>query len=356
MGGGNTAIDAARTATRLGAKEVFLIYRRSREEMPASDEEVEQAEEEGIQLNFLVDPVRVIGEGGKVKALECRKMRLGEPDESGRRRPVPIEGSEFQIEIGSFIVAIGQALDIDWGPSIGLELTKQDTVKADPLTLATSAEGIFAGGDVVLGPRYAIDAINQGHEGAISIDRFLRGEDLRMGRELKDTESSPVPDRSVEMRPRATASRIAVSERQGNFNEVELTLSEEEAVEEARRCLNCAICCECLQCVAVCEAKAIDHTVTSEERELEVGAIIAAVGYDIFDPTLKPEYGYGKYKGVITSLDWILGIIDPTSAALQMALHLNEVSRAEIAHGLEHDARHGIAQKGGRGESDGGTE
>jgi heterodisulfide reductase subunit A-like polyferredoxin len=302
VGGGNTAIDAARTATRMGAEKVLLIYRRSRAEMPAAAEEVEQAEEEGVELNFLTDPVKIIGEGGKVKALLCKKMQLGEPDASGRRRPVPIEGSEFQVEVGSVILAIGQALDLDWAPKIGLELTKQDTVKADPITLATGAEGIFAGGDVVLGPRFAIEAINQGHEGAISIDRFLRGEDLGAGREPQEKKAAPLPDRPIEKRPRAKTPRIPVSERQGN-KEVEVTLTEEEAVAEAKRCLNCAICCECLQCVAACEQKALDHTMTPQERELEVGAIIVAVGYDIFDASLKPEYGYGKYKGVITSLE-----------------------------------------------------
>jgi heterodisulfide reductase subunit A-like polyferredoxin len=303
IGGGNTAIDAARTAARLGAQEVLLLYRRSRAEMPAANEEIEQAEEEGVHFNFLIDPVRIIGSGGNVTAIECRKMRLGEPDASGRRKPIPVEGSEFQMGVGSVIVAIGQALDLEWAKEVGLEQTGQETLKADPVTLATGAEGIFAGGDVVLGPRYAIDAINQGHEGAISIDRFLRGQDLRTGRESKEREAAPVPDRSVERRLRAPSSRIAVSERQGNFNEVELTLSEEGAVAEARRCLNCAICSECMQCVAACEAKTIDHSVIAEERELEVGTIIVAVGYDCFDPTLKPEYGYGKYKRVITSLE-----------------------------------------------------
>jgi heterodisulfide reductase subunit A-like polyferredoxin len=302
VGGGNTAIDAARTATRMGAEKVLLIYRRSRAEMPAAAEEVEQAEEEGVELNFLTDPVKIIGEGGKVKALLCKKMQLGEPDASGRRRPVPIEGSEFQVEVGSVILAIGQALDLDWAPQIGLELTKQDTVKADPITLATGAEGIFAGGDVVLGPRFAIEAINQGHEGAVSIDRFLRGEDLKAGREEQEKNAAPLPERPIELKPRAKTPRIPVAERQGN-KEVEVTLTEEEAVAEAKRCLNCAICCECLQCVAACEQKALDHTMTPQERELEVGAIIVAVGYDIFDASLKPEYGYGKYKGVITSLE-----------------------------------------------------
>jgi len=302
VGGGNTAIDAARTATRMGAEKVLLIYRRSRAEMPAAAEEVEQAEEEGVELNFLTDPVKVIGEGGKVKALLCKKMQLGEPDASGRRRPVPIEGSEFQVEVGSVILAIGQALDLDWAPKIGLELTKQDTVKADPITLATGAEGIFAGGDVVLGPRFAIEAINQGHEGAVSIDRFLRGEDVQAGRGAPEKKTAPLPVRPIELRPRAKTPRIPVAERQGN-KEVEVTLTEEEAVAEAKRCLNCAICCECLQCVTACEQKALDHTMTPQERELEVGAIIVAVGYDIFDASLKPEYGYGKYKGVITSME-----------------------------------------------------
>jgi len=302
VGGGNTAIDAARTATRTGAKEVLLIYRRSRAEMPAGAEEVEQAEEEGVQMNFLVDPVRVIGDGGKVKALECRKMELGEPDESGRRRPVPIEGSEFQVEVGSVILAIGQALDIDWAPAVGVEVTKRDTVQADPVTLATGAEGIFAGGDVVLGPRYAIDAINQGREGAISIDRFLRGEDLGAGRGPQEKKEAPVPDRPVEVKPRAKIPRIPVAERTGD-NEVELTLTEEEVIAEAKRCLNCAICSECMQCVAACEQQAIDHTMIPQERDLEVGAIIVAVGYQLFDPTQKPEYGYGKYKNVLSSLE-----------------------------------------------------
>ncbi|HEX9948911.1 MAG TPA: FAD-dependent oxidoreductase, partial [Thermodesulfobacteriota bacterium] len=190
----------------------------------------------------------------------------------------------------------------DWAPKIGLELTKQDTVKADPITLATGAEGIFAGGDVVLGPRFAIEAINQGHEGAVSIDRFLRGEDVQAGRGAPEKKTAPLPVRPIEVRPRAKTPRIPVAERQGN-KEVEVTLTEEEAVAEAKRCLNCAICCECLQCVAACEQKALDHTMTPQERELDVGAIIVAVGYDIFDASLKPEYGYGKYKGVITSLE-----------------------------------------------------
>ena len=303
IGGGNTAIDAARTAARMGAKEVHLLYRRSREEMPASSEEVEEMEEEGITLHFLVDPVMIIGEGEKVKAIELRKMRLGEPDETGRRKPIPIEGSEFQMEAGSVIVAIGQAHDLEWANEVGLEFTSQGTIKVDPVTLETGVKGIFAGGDVVSGPKYAIDAINQGHEAAISIDRFLRSEDLRSGREKRETEPSPLPEREFDRRPRARSPKIPVSERQGNFNEIELTLSEEEAVAEAQRCLNCAICSECMQCVAVCEAKAIDHGMTEEEMELEVGAIIVAVGYDIFNPILKPEYGYGKYKRVISSLE-----------------------------------------------------
>jgi heterodisulfide reductase subunit A-like polyferredoxin len=303
VGGGNTAIDAARTAARMGAEEVVLLYRRSRAEMPASSEEVQGAEYEGVKLHFLVDPVRIIGEGGKVTAIECRKMRLGEPDESGRRRPIPIEGSEFRIEVGSVIVAIGQAPDLDWADEVGLALTSRGTLETDPVTLETGLDGVFAGGDVVLGPKYAIDAINQGHEAATSIDRFLRGEDLRAGREKEEIDPAPMPEREFERRPRARSSQIPLQDRRGSFREVELTISEEEALAEAQRCLNCALCCECLQCVVACGAHAIDHWMQEEELEIDVGAIILTPGYEPFDPRLKAGFGYGRYPNVITAME-----------------------------------------------------
>jgi len=304
IGGGNTAIDAARTAARMGAEEVLLLYRRTRVEMPASFEEVEAAEAEGVTLHFLVDPVRIMGEGGKVKGIECRKMRLGEPDASGRKRPIPIEGSEFLIEAGSVIVAIGQAPDLAWAENVGLQLTAQGTLPVDPLTLETAVKGVFAGGDIVLGPRYAIEAIAQGHEAAISINRYLRGDDLRADREKKEMEPALAPEREFERQPRAKTSKLPVRERCMNFHEVELTITEQEAVAEAKRCLNCGLCSECLQCVAACGAHAIDHYMLPEEIVLDVGAVILTPGYEPFDPRLKGGYGYGRFDNVITGMEF----------------------------------------------------
>jgi len=174
IGGGNVAMDAARSSLRLGAKEVSILYRRSREEMPASDEEIEAALHEGIKIEYLVAPSEVVAEGGKTVGLKCVRMQLGEPDKSGRRRPVPITGSEFVIPLDTIMPAIGQASDLSFidGES-GIALTRWGTIIADPDTLATSCKGVFAGGDCVTGPYIAIAAIAAGKKAALSIERFL---------------------------------------------------------------------------------------------------------------------------------------------------------------------------------------
>jgi len=173
VGGGNTAMDAARTALRLGAKEVNILYRRSREEMPANPLEVEEAERDGIKIHFLLTPRKILGKNKQVVAMECIRMRLGPPDESGRRRPIPIEGSEFTIELDTTILAIGESPDVSFLPE-EVELTEQNTIVVDPLTLETSMSGVFAGGDVVSGPATVIEAIAAGKTAALSIDRYLR--------------------------------------------------------------------------------------------------------------------------------------------------------------------------------------
>jgi NADPH-dependent glutamate synthase beta subunit-like oxidoreductase len=162
IGGGNVAMDAARTAKRLGAKDTFIIYRRSREEMPANAEEVEECEEEGIKTIPLVNPIRIIGMEGTVTAIKCVRMELGEPDESGRRRPIPIKGSEFQLNVDSVIQAIGQ--ESDWsclGPECACTLTDWNTMNVDPLTLQTDDPDIFAGGDAVTGPKTVVQGVNE---------------------------------------------------------------------------------------------------------------------------------------------------------------------------------------------------
>lgn len=175
IGGGNVAMDAARTTIRLGAKEVSILYRRSRGEMPANPLEVKEAEGEGVKIQFLVSPRRILGEDGRVTTIECVRMELGELDETGRRRPIPIEGSEFTMEVDAVIPAIGETPDPSLLPK-DITVTRGNTIVVDPFTLETSMHGVFAGGDVVSGPATVIDAIAAGKKAAVSIDRYLRGE------------------------------------------------------------------------------------------------------------------------------------------------------------------------------------
>jgi NADPH-dependent glutamate synthase beta subunit-like oxidoreductase len=177
IGGGNIAVDSARTALRLGAKEATILYRRSKEEMSASPWEIKEAEEEGVKIGFLVAPKRILGENGKVTAIECVKMELGETDATGRRRPILIPGSEFTIETDTVIMAIGQFPNTSFLPET-VEITRQRTIATDPFTLETSSPSIFAGGDAVLGSGTLMEAILTGKQAAYSIDCYLRGATL----------------------------------------------------------------------------------------------------------------------------------------------------------------------------------
>jgi NADPH-dependent glutamate synthase beta subunit-like oxidoreductase len=170
-------MDAARSSLRLGSQKVFILYRRSRAEMPASKEEIEALEAEGIEIQYLVAPAEILSNNGKVMGLRCTRMELGQPDASGRRRPIPIKGSEFDIELDMVIPAIGQATDLSFlnGDS-GIKTTRRGTLVADGNTLATTRPGVFAGGDAVTGPSIAIEAIAAGKRAAVSIDKYLRGE------------------------------------------------------------------------------------------------------------------------------------------------------------------------------------
>ncbi|MDY6974140.1 MAG: NAD(P)-dependent oxidoreductase, partial [Thermodesulfobacteriota bacterium] len=175
IGGGNVAMDAARSSLRLGAEEVSILYRRSREEMPASDEEIEAALEEGIRIEYLVAPQEAVTNNGPVAGIKCIRMELGEPDASGRRRPIPIEGSEFEIELDMIIPAIGQKPDLSFLPAGDtLEVTRWGTIEADLDTCETSRDGVYAGGDCVTGPGIAIEAIAAGQKAALSIDNYLK--------------------------------------------------------------------------------------------------------------------------------------------------------------------------------------
>ncbi len=175
IGGGNVAIDAARAVLRFGVKEVTILYRRSREEMPANSWEVREAEREGVTIQFLVAPKTILSKDSQLAAIECIQMELGEPDESGRRRPIPVEGSEFTIELDTMILAIGESTDYSLLPK-AIKITKQSTIIVNPLTLETSISGVFAGGDVVTGPATVIEAIVAGKKAAHSINDYITGE------------------------------------------------------------------------------------------------------------------------------------------------------------------------------------
>jgi len=303
IGGGNAAVDAARVALRLGAKEVTVVYRRSRAEMPAIPSEIEEMEHEGVKVLFLAAPVRVLSKDGKLTGIECIRMELGEPDASGRRRPVPVKGSEFTMDVDNVIIAIGQLVSKEALPK-ELAFTGWGTVVVDPITLETNIEGIFSGGDVVAGPADVITAVAAGKEVAISIDRYLRGVDLKEGRPEVRERVKEVPKAGVVRRARAVMPTVQPSARIGSFAEVELGFDERTAIEEASRCLNCAVCSECLECIKVCERKAINHEMKEEIVELDVGNIILATGYKLFDPTPLAQYGYGRLDNVITSLEF----------------------------------------------------
>ncbi len=301
IGGGNAAIDAARVARRLGAGEVSIIYRRSRDEMPAEAEEIKQAEEEGVKINILAAPVEVLTQNGCLSAIKCIKMELGEADESGRRRPLPLEGSEYDIDADNMIIAIGQKVDKDALPD-GLDYSDWGTLSVDSVSKQTNMKNVFAGGDVVRGASDVISAVADGKQAAISIDRYLSGVDLKEGRPKAFKKAEDVPKDGVEKQARAEMPLLG-SEKRHSFDEVDLGLDEEAALREANRCLNCGVCSECMQCAENCEPGAINHDMQDEIVELDVGSIILATGFKSFDPSRIYRYGYGRMDNVITGLE-----------------------------------------------------
>jgi heterodisulfide reductase subunit A-like polyferredoxin len=312
IGGGDAAVDAARTSLRLAQKKygenakVFIVYRRSIDEMPAQSSEIREAEKEGIEIIYFSNPVKINGCDGKVSSIECQKMKLGSVDESGRKRPIPIKNSEFSIEVDMVLPAIGQKPDMSFLSEEVLYTTSWGTIKADPVTLQTNIPWIFAGGDAVTGPRTYIEAMAAGRKAAISIDRFLKGEDINVNRENEGPSDDYVESdiTGVISVPQVKMQTLPLSKRKASFDEVELGFSEEQAISEANRCLNCGGCCECMQCVQNCEPEAIVHNMTDEIMTLDVGSVILAPGFDEFNPEIKHEYGYSRFPNVVTSIEF----------------------------------------------------
>jgi len=262
VGGGNTAMDAARSSLRLGAKEVFILYRRSREEMPVDPRELEQVEEEGIKIHYLTQPIRVLSRDGiRVSGVRCIRNRLGDFEKDGRRRPIPIEGTEFEIDIDLLIPAVSQSPDISFLPEeIGLEISKWDRLSVNPETFETNVHGIFAGGDFVTGPRDVIRVIADGRKAALSIHTYLSGEEFEKKPAHFTAVSEVKIDPDLEKIPRQKIDTIPIRERKSVDKEVELGFSNEVAVKEAIRCLQCHIftifdrtkCILCGGCVDIC--------------------------------------------------------------------------------------------------------
>jgi heterodisulfide reductase subunit A len=325
VGGGNTAVDCARTARRLGAAAVTLVYRRSRDEMPAAREEVEALLQEGVEIEFLAAPVRFYEKDGKLSGMECIRMELGEPDGSGRRRPAPVGGSEFLVPVSTVIAALGQVAEPSFVQRLGLATGRNGVILVDPSTGETSIEGVFAGGDAVAGPAYVIDAIAAGKKAARSMSRYLKGEPLveeaphALPERLSDAEAAALaakvgPAGRVRMREEAPEERIC------DFREVACGYAPDEAQKEASRCLAGQIegCIECGECDRRCEVKAIDYRMEDEIVEMKFDGIVLAPGFDLYDPTEKREYGYGTLPGVLTGIEFerICSVTGPTGGEI----------------------------------------
>jgi len=242
IGGGNTAIDAARSALRLGSKST-IVYRRTREEMPAIEEEIEAAGKEGIEIVYLAAPTKVMAQDGKVKEVEFTRMRLGEPDETGRKRPIPIEGSTFTMQVETVISAIGETPDLSLLPK-GMALSETGG-EVDGMQ-------IFGGGDAVTGAGRVVDAIASGKRAARAIDKSLRGKESE---EQPVKELAPFEEINTAYFPRRAAVRmpeLAVNKRASSFSEINLGISVEEGMKEATRCFSCGVCRECNNCVYFC--------------------------------------------------------------------------------------------------------
>ena len=261
VGGGNVAIDAARTAVRLGAKRVSILYRRSQAEMPADPAEVEQALEEGVDILFLAAPTSIRRVNGHLD-VTCVRMELGEPDSSGRRRPVPIKDSDFNKELDTLIAAIGQAPQIP--KDFNLRMGRGSTIQVDPVTLTTTRAGVFAGGDAVSGPATVVEALATGRLAALRIDDYLQHRYPLASKEVRETLAGDLFSKTSEVikrTDRVEPSTLPPEARTKDFTPLELVYDWKTAVNEARRCLRCGMgaeilsqdkCATCLTCLRVC--------------------------------------------------------------------------------------------------------
>ncbi|MCL1993889.1 MAG: FAD-dependent oxidoreductase [Spirochaetes bacterium] len=304
IGGGNVAMDAARSSVRLGC-DVTVVYRRSENEMPANKWEVEHAMEEGVKFMYLTAPASVLVKDGRVAGLKCVKNKLGKKDASGRRRPEPVAGSDFLIEADCIIRAIGQHPEREKLLGAGIDIfNERGDVIYDKKNAQTNMEGVFTGGDCMRGPATMIEAIADGNRAAKAIINYLEGIDLPIDVfVLPQTKIEDIDTRSLTRSPRANMPVIDIKRRTTTFDEVETGFTEEAALEEANRCVECSICCECKLCEKACQAKSVRHDQTETIVEIPIASVVFSSGYDA-TKEIPAEYGYERYKDVVTSLEY----------------------------------------------------
>jgi len=305
IGGGNAAIDAARTAVRLGARDVRIVYRRAVADMPASLEEVEDALRENVRIDAMRMPVRVLGRDGRVAGLQTIGTKKVF-DATGGYSLAKRKRTERTMQADVILVAIGQEPATAFLSADGVGLGRDGAISVNEKTHMTDREGVFAGGDAVSGPATIVEALGQGKRAAFYMDRWLRGEPIEG---VAFEEMLPVVEKDEVLARQAEYPSIPVEKRElepagrvRDFSEVQVPLTEEEALASAANCLNCGICSECHECKIVCPANAVDFGMRAEEREVEVGSVIVSTGFKLFPAELLERYGFGTFKNVITSM------------------------------------------------------
>ena len=336
VGGGNVAIDVALTARRVGGEEITLVCLESRGEMPAWDYEVEDAVAEKVNIINSYGPKKFMEKNHRSAGIvfkRCTRVF----DENGAFNPQYDESEEMSIEADTVIIAIGQMAELEFAKNQKIATTRRGGLEVDPLTLQTSIPWVFAGGDVTYGPKSVVEAVECGKEAAESIDRFINSIDLIEDREKEW--SYEKPDYSeVHSIPRTIMPILDVENRAGNFKEIALGFSEEAAIGEAQRCLECGICSECYQCVEACQPKAIDHSMKAEEIEVDVGSIIVATGYDLMDPSSISRFGYGTYPNVYTGFEFerLCNATGPTAGKIRIRDDKGELTKVPKSVAILH--------------------
>ncbi len=323
LGGGNVAMDCARTAVRLGAARVDMACLESREKMPAHAYEIQEAEEEGITIYNSRSFKRILDGNGHVSGVEAVNVTFMEFDSEGRLNLQTENGSEHILPCEVVIFAIGQRAGLAFLPeSTGVGTTRGATVAVNPNTFAATRPGVFAAGDATSGTAFVVEAVAAGHKVADSIHKYLRGEELEpkpkpelpVVKLTKDEVNERMVRGEVHITPRVKMQALEAQARARSFDEVSLGYTDEEAQAEAARCLACGICSECLSCWYKCGVGAIDHDMVERFEQVRVGAVILAPGYEIYDAKLSQEYGLGRYPNVVTALQFerLLSASGPT--------------------------------------------